>query len=158
MLTGRRPRKGRQAVYAEYPHNLFALLAGTHRYDMVVFEPYTSLCPPGIEPTREPAGGPVGQALHTLPTLLAVYLHHLVPADAQHTAALERAGADDHAFVAEDRTYLLQRFIHRWSFKSSDLFVHRSDFTSSFVPGDRRGRSRLTEPCTSTAFSSSTSS
>ncbi len=51
MLTGRFPMEQRAPVSAQYPGNLFALLAGSH--ELHVFESVTALCPRDACPDNE---------------------------------------------------------------------------------------------------------
>jgi len=77
MLTGNWPDPDLTASAADHPQNLFTLLEGRYRYNVV--EPVTGLCPAALCPQRTPA-----EALTHYRALLAdvsaVYLHLVAPA------------------------------------------------------------------------------
>lgn len=79
ILTGRIPPGDREPVLAEYPLNLFTLLQGTGKYEQVVFEPYTRLCPPELRGVREQTSQ--DRITGTLWTVTAVYLDTTIPHD-----------------------------------------------------------------------------
>ncbi|HEY8338493.1 MAG TPA: hypothetical protein VIK95_01425, partial [Egibacteraceae bacterium] len=72
-LTGQPWRRGRAPVAADYPRNLFTVLADSH--DVVARERVTWLCPPDVcETTPDPAG----QRLRDLATDVGVVASHVV--------------------------------------------------------------------------------
>lgn len=76
LLTGRRPPLGAIPTALDHPRNLFTLLAGTHRMNVV--EEVTDLCPPDVcvDPPGRADGGPLGGLLDAG----VVYGHQVVPA------------------------------------------------------------------------------
>jgi len=49
ILSGRYPVDGTQPVLDQYPHNLFAELERSGKYDLFALEPYTRLCPEELQ-------------------------------------------------------------------------------------------------------------
>jgi hypothetical protein len=77
ILTGLRPRRGALPTTADYPNNLFTMLADDYRFE--VEEPITDLCPDSLCPE-----GDDGWRARLLGSVLdagVVYLHLTVPAD-----------------------------------------------------------------------------
>ena len=76
ILTGVRPGEGRPPVFASHPRNLFTLLGGEYRANVV--ETYTRLCPDVV--CGESAGGVPGEEPASLYSDAGiVYLHLLAP-------------------------------------------------------------------------------
>ncbi len=79
ILSGCMPRDV-AAIRSEYPQNLFQLVHESGQYEMTVFEPYTRLCPPGVD--RQPISrSPWQEAGVILESLSCLYAHLAVPSD-----------------------------------------------------------------------------
>lgn len=79
ILTGVRPDHNRLPTAREHPRNLFTLLGGTYRLEVV--EPVTELCPPDLcEHSQREDGSPSATAA-LLVDAGVIYLHMLAPAD-----------------------------------------------------------------------------
>ncbi len=83
LLTGRYLGKGhreaRLATAVNYPANLFTLLGGSYRLN--VLEHVTALCPSEICPPKAPDLSPARRMRTLLSDLAAVYLQRVLPAD-----------------------------------------------------------------------------
>ncbi len=82
ILSGQFPVTERGPVAANYPGNLLQTIHASGRYDMVVFEPFTRLCPAELKhqgatiPTSR-----VRRAANLIQTLAAVYPRLILPGD-----------------------------------------------------------------------------
>jgi hypothetical protein len=77
LLTGRHPRWKRPATAAEYPQNLFTLLADSH--ELHVFETQTRLCPVSLCAARGARRAGSGGLRLLFSDVAAVTLHVLLP-------------------------------------------------------------------------------
>jgi hypothetical protein len=83
MLTGMQPRGGDSLVFASHPRNLFTLLGGDYR--MNVIETYTRLCPDVVCTSQPPAAAAVEEPVSLYSDVGIVYLHLLAPPRLEET-------------------------------------------------------------------------
>lgn len=82
LLTGVRPNGGKPPVFASHPRNLFTLLGGDYR--MNVLETYTRLCPKVVCEGSPPAAA-VEEPASLYSDVGIVYLHLLAPPRVEET-------------------------------------------------------------------------
>lgn len=83
MLTGMRPGGGKPPVFASHPKNLFTLLGGDYRMNVV--ETYTRLCPKVVCKAPAPAASAVEEPASLYSDVGIVYLHLLAPPRLEET-------------------------------------------------------------------------
>jgi Sulfatase len=81
ILTGVRPERGRGPTFSNYPNNIFTLLGGDYRMNVV--ESATHLCPKavckGAPPTAAPVEAPEEEPASLYSDVGVVYLHLIAP-------------------------------------------------------------------------------
>lgn len=80
ILSGQYPQNTHPPIAASLPQNLFSILSAAG-YDRAIFEPVTSLAPPGSEMTFAAPRGLWSQTAFVGQFLWRVYLFHLTPVD-----------------------------------------------------------------------------
>jgi hypothetical protein len=83
MLTGLRPTGGRAPVFSSHPRNLFTLLGGDYRMNVV--ETYTRLCPKVVCSSPPPAAAVLEEPASLYSDVGIVYLHLLAPPRLEET-------------------------------------------------------------------------
>ena len=122
IVTGNYPAPGRLPTAADYPANLFTLLAG--RYRLHVHEPLTDLCPATLC-ASERAGG-MAWLVPVLSDLAVVFLHLVLPDDA--ALSLPPVTRNWRDFATPDG------FLDRWNLRWDRLRVlGRRETASAFI-------------------------
>lgn len=110
----------------QYPQNMFTLIGGTKDYELTVFEPFTSLCPP--DRFRDRAAPQVGEQWRLVTrTVGAAFLGDVVPPDVATTPMIPRAwyGLAHSAGVNFNQRRGL--ILHSWDIRRDRQFHHFLD-------------------------------
>jgi hypothetical protein len=165
ILTGSMPRSAYPpATESEYPHNLFRLLQDTGQYEFVIFESVGRMASPELnhEPPGDP-GQPLSRVALVLPTLCAVYLHAVAPADlplrlpgvppewyglgrGQNARAIQGKGVFLNSWL-DERDRQCERFVASLDHTSKPMlsFIHvcLPHYPWCFLPSGRRHQADL---------------
>ena len=133
LLTGRRPRDV-PASFANYPENLFTLLAS--HYDLTVFEPYTTLCPNEVDP-EVVQHTPSRRLMKLSAELARIYAQFVLPRDMAHTILTGHAQAYNkwgEWGLERQRKKTKGLIRYNWSRERAEQFEH---FLQTIRPAER---------------------
>lgn len=132
ILSGKYPTETLVPGPAQLPQNLFNVMTSTGGYELVAFEPVSSLAPRSLEATGHRLSKTWEQTLSLADILGRVYLFHVVPSDYHiRLPLIPRIWFGMHSSVEIDRTQHRGIFDYNWNGRRHDQFQHFLDCIDS---------------------------